>query len=68
MGRDVDHVPDARSFAKIDSRYRVLERHAFVRADDCLLMGVIGRRLLEYLRRHDDAGYRKVLEALSLRK
>ena len=26
------------------------------------------RRLLEYLKRHDETGYRKVLEALSLRK
>lgn len=26
------------------------------------------RRLLEYLKRHDEAGYRKVLDALSLRK
>ena len=26
------------------------------------------RRLLEYLKRHDEAGYRKVLEALDLRK
>ena len=26
------------------------------------------RRLLDYLKRHDEAGYRKVLDALSLRK
>ena len=26
------------------------------------------RRLLEYLKRHDEAGYRKLLEALDLRK
>ncbi len=26
------------------------------------------RRLLEYLKRHDEAGYRKVLQALELRK
>lgn len=33
-----------------------------------LMMVSRRRRLLEYLKRHDEAGYRKVLDALKLRK
>lgn len=33
-----------------------------------LMMVSRRRRLLEYLKRHDEAGYRKVLDALNLRK
>ena len=33
-----------------------------------LKMVTLRRRLLEYLKRSDEAGYRKVLEALELRK
>jgi len=33
-----------------------------------LMMVSRRRRLLEYLKRHDEAGYRKVLDALHLRK
>jgi len=33
-----------------------------------LKMVALRRRLLEYLKRHDEASYRKVLDALELRK
>lgn len=33
-----------------------------------LMMVSRRRRLLEYLKRHDEAGYRKMLDALNLRK
>ena len=43
-------------------------RRDFHSRQGLLKMVALRRRLLEYLKRHDEAAYRKVLDALELRK